>query len=389
MSFQTPDIRSFPYQVIIDQNDLPAFLLQWSEASHLAIDTEFIRTNTFLAKPGLIQVADQHGVYLIDPLVIKDLSGLVPILENPNIIKVMHAMSEDVDLLFHSLGARICRVFDTQIAAAFAGIGASLGYQNLVMQVLEVTLDKGETRSDWLQRPLSEGQLAYAAMDVVYLMKLYASLKPKLESLGYLSALYEETAFLTEQSFNAWDAPDLAYLKLRGAWELPESSQQLLQSLVIWRDKMAFSENIPKPWVFDDASLIEIARVQPKTVHEIKRIKTVSGRSCKQFGDAVLAVINTFEPGSSAFQLIDAPLNPSEMPIYKKLKAIVSDVSKLTGIPMQLLGSRKMLEALVIRFTRHPQALNRVELLLDNPFPEEYKGWRYPLFAERFLEVLK
>ena len=180
VSLQTPEVSSFPFQMIIDQNDLPDLLTQWSKASHLAIDTEFIRTNTFLAKPGLIQIADQHGVYLIDPLAITDLSGLVSILENPDIIKVMHAMSEDVDLLFHSLGARINRVFDTQIAAAFAGIGASLGYQNLVMQVLNVTLDKGETRSDWLQRPLSDSQLSYAAMDVVYLMKLYEALTPKL-----------------------------------------------------------------------------------------------------------------------------------------------------------------------------------------------------------------
>ena len=405
MTLLDPETASFPYQLIIDHKALPDLLAQWSKASHLAIDTEFIRTNTFLAKPGLIQIADQHGVYLLDPLAIGDLSGLVPILENPDIIKVMHAMSEDVDLLFHSLGARINRVFDTQIAAAFAGIGASLGYQNLVMQVLAVPLDKGETRSDWLQRPLSDSQLAYAAMDVVYLMKLYDVLKPKLESLGYLSALYEETYFLTEQTYRAWDQPDQAYLKLRGGWDLPESSQQLLQALVIWRDKTAFSENIPRPWVFDDASLIEMARLHPQTVYEIKRIRTVSGRSCKQFADSVLAVISGFEPDldSERFQLIDAPLKPTEMPLYKKLKSVVNEVSRQTNIPLQLLGSRKMLEMVVMNFTRKRQSEMPSNILVDNQaqqklsaeslndtlLPEEFRGWRYSLFARRFLDVLR
>lgn len=367
------------YQLVVDKQIFETLITQWQTAAYLAIDTEFIRTNTLLAKPGLVQIADNHGVYLIDPIAINDLSGLVPILENPEIIKVMHAMSEDVELLFHSFGAKIQRVFDTQIAAAFAGIGVSLGYQNLVKEVLGVELDKGETRSDWLQRPLTDSQLMYAALDVIYLMKLYDALRPKLMDLGYLDALYEETRYLTEQSFNIWEKPEQAYLKLRGAWELPESSQRLLQSLVIWRDKTAVSANIPKPWVFDDASLIEIAKQRPRSVHDIKRIKSVSGRSCKQFAESLLNVIKDFEINSTDFQVIDAPLRPFEMPLFKKLKSIVNDVSRETGIPAQLLGSRKMLEALVIQCTRNKSK--------NMQFTEEYQGWRKPLFEKRFLAL--
>lgn len=379
MSFQKLE-KSITYQLVVDKDKFSDLLPQWQSARYLAIDTEFIRTNTLLAKPGLVQIADQFGVYLIDPLAIEDLSGLVPILENPDIVKVMHAMSEDVDLLFHSFGARIHTVFDTQVAAAFAGMGVSLGYQNLVMKVLSVELDKGETRSDWLQRPLTDSQLEYAAMDVVYLMKLYAALRPKLEALGFLDALYEETQFLTEQSYTAWEKPEQAYQKLRGAWDLPEASQRLLQAMVIWRDRTAISENIPKPWVFDDASLIEMARRRPATSHDIKRIKSVSGRSCRQFADSILAVIKDYECTSTDFQAIDAPLKPNEMPIFKKLKAIVNDISRETGIPTQLLGSRKMLEALVIQFARNKSH--------GSDLTQEYQGWRKPLVEQRFLEIL-
>jgi ribonuclease D len=378
----TPD--SFEFQLITDQNAFEDLIAQWKSAACLALDTEFIRTNTLLAKPGLVQIADEKGVYLIDPLSVKDLSSLVPILEDPAITKIMHAMSEDVDLLFHSLGARICQVFDTQVAAAFVGAGVSLGYQNLVKQVLEVELDKGETRSDWLQRPLTDSQLRYAALDVIYLIKLFKVLQPKMISLGYLSALFEETRFLTEQSFNAWDHPEMSYLKLRGGWDLSAEAQHLLQELVIWRDKTAVSENIPKPWVFDDASLIEMARRQPKTIFELKRIKSVAGRSSRQFGDAVVAVINQSRTLPTDFKFIDGPLKPDEMTLFRKLKAVVNEVSKQTGIPAQLLGSRKMLEAVVIQCSRHQEGNVCAEGL-----PAEYLGWRRPFFEQRFMKVLE
>lgn len=365
--------------MITKPEELTALYAQWSRAQYLALDTEFIRTDTLFAKPGLIQIADLQGVYLLDPLTLPDLSGLVQILENPDIIKIMHAPGEDIDLLFHMLGARINRVFDTQVAAAFAGLAVSMGYQNLVMQVLSVPLDKGETRSDWLQRPLTDSQLAYAALDVIYLLKLYEALNLTLENNGYLAAMYEETQFQIEQTYHQYDHPELAYLKLRAAWELPEVSQKLLQALVMWRDKTAFSEDIPKPWVFNDATLIELVTRRPESANEIRRIKGVSGKSIKYFGASVLAEIAAFEADSAPFTLIDASLKPNEMGVYKKLKALVNEVSKQSGIPVQLLGSRKLLEMLVIHFVRkkHEQ------------FPVEYQGWRFPLLADRLLQILK
>lgn len=367
------------YTLITDPNELPALVSQWQKVDAIAIDTEFIRTHTFLAEPGLIQIADGQGVYLIDPVAIEDLSALVPLLENPSVIKIMHSMSEDVGLLFHSVGAQINRVFDTQIVAAFLGIAVSPGYQNLVLDVLEIELDKGETRSDWLQRPLTQSQLHYAALDVIYLLKLYQELRPKLESAGFFEALFEETDFLIQQVVSAWHQPDLAYLKLRGGWELPEDSQKLLQALVVWRDEMALQENLPKPWVFNDASLLEIARIMPKNVIELKRVKDIKSKSYRQFSERLIDVVNSFNAENiSDLQLIEGPVKGEELKVFKKLKAVIVKASDETGIPAQLLGSRKVLEGLVIHCYRNA----------NKSFTEEFKGWRLPLLGQQFTEIL-
>lgn len=372
-------IDNLSYTLITDPNELPALVSQWQKVDVIAIDTEFIRTHTFFAEPGLIQIADGEGVYLIDPVAIEDLSSLVPLLENSSVIKIMHSMSEDVGLLFHSVGAQINRVFDTQIVAAFLGIAVSPGYQNLVLDVLEIELDKGETRSDWLQRPLTQSQLHYAALDVIYLLKLYQELRPKLESAGFFEALFEETDFLIQQVVSAWHQPDLAYLKLRGGWELPEDSQKLLQALVVWRDEMALQENLPKPWVFNDASLLEIARIKPKNVIELKRVKDIKSKSYRQFSERLIDVVNSFDAENvSGLQLIEGPVKGEELKVFKKLKAVVTKTSEVTGIPAQLLGSRKVLEGLVIHCYRNA----------NKSFTEEFKGWRLPLLGQQFTEIL-
>ena len=379
MNLASDHLENPTYTLITDSKRLPSLVEQWQKASFLAIDTEFIRTHTFLAEPGLIQIADHSGVYLLDPVALKDLSILIPVLENPNIIKIMHSMSEDVGLLFHSVGAQIKRVFDTQIAAAFLGIAVSPGYQNLVLDVLNVELDKGETRSDWLKRPLTKSQLHYAALDVIYLLKLFHILKPKLEEAGFLDALFEETGFLIEQVISAWQQPESAYLKLRGAWDLPKSSQSLLQALVIWRDETALQENIPKPWVFNDASLIEIAALKPKNVIELKRVKDLQSKSYRQFSERLIAVVNAFEYNEeSDLQLVDAPVKGDELVMYRKLKSVIASVSKETGIPAQLLGSRKRLESLVIHCHRNN----------NRDFTPEFTGWRKTLLGLRFSKVL-
>ncbi|MCZ6854012.1 MAG: ribonuclease D, partial [Gammaproteobacteria bacterium] len=152
--------------------------------SRIGIDTEFLRTNTFYPIPGLYQVISGDRIFLIDPLKISEWQPLVEILEDPAIVKIMHACSEDLELISHHLQAIPTSVFDTQLANAFQSQDFSTSYANLVSQQLDVELGKHETRSNWLQRPLSEDQIRYAGEDVYYLPALYESLSSNLQALG-------------------------------------------------------------------------------------------------------------------------------------------------------------------------------------------------------------
>jgi ribonuclease D len=345
----------------------------------IAIDTEFMRTNTYFATPGLIQIAAAEQVFLIDPLDIEDLSLLAPVLESKSIVKVLHSMSEDIELLFHSCKARIESPFDTQVAAAFLGLGPSLGYQKLVQEVLGHELDKSETRSDWLKRPLSESQLGYAAKDVEYLLVLYRELETRLKEKAYLSAVLEESRALVQQFFQSWDEPENAYLKLRGGCELKKVDQALLQSLVMWRDALAQSKNIPKPWVFSDNSLISIAEKRPKNLSDLKRVKDAQHKSIRRYGESVLDVVSGFEIKTDHLRLIDKPVRGRELDYYQKIKAIVAQAAKDSGIAVQLLGSRKMLERVVINVRRHG----------DKTLPKDYQGWRRQWVSEKMEKALE
>lgn len=175
------DLVKQPIIWVDNDDQLEQVCESWMELNMIAVDTEFMRSQTFYPIAGLIQVNDGERNYLIDPSAIQDFFPLVDIFDNENILKVLHSCSEDLEVFQHTFGCVPKNILDTQIAAAFVGHSYSLGFANLARDVLNVDLPKGETRSDWLQRPLSVAQIQYAAMDVEYLYilatELIASLK--------------------------------------------------------------------------------------------------------------------------------------------------------------------------------------------------------------------
>ena len=172
------------FERIARPDELKRAVARWRGAPALAIDTEFVRERTYFPRLGLIQVGDGEIASLIDPLALSDLSPLEEILDAPETLKVIHSASQDLEIFFRVFGRFPRPILDTQEAAAVAGVGAGLGFGRLVADRLGVELAKGETRTDWTARPLSEAQLAYAAADVAYLMPLYGSLRAELEAQG-------------------------------------------------------------------------------------------------------------------------------------------------------------------------------------------------------------
>lgn len=373
------DTNSIPYIWIDTDDRLKQCIDRWINEPYLIVDTEFERSSTYFAKAGLLQVAASGKTYLIDPLAISSLKPLAQVLSSPDVIIVLHSMSEDIDLLGHVCDCTITRVFDTQVATAFLGMGISVGYQRLVEMVLGVELDKGETRSDWLARPLTKKQLHYAAADVHYLEDIYIKLRDQLRSSAWTAAVQEECDRQVDSISSMRAHPELAYLKLRGAWDLPTERQFILQQLTAWRDITAVDHNVPKSWVFSDAQLIEAARTLPTTQGELFKLPKAKSKSVKRYGSELLQLISESDHDVPAdFREVERPIKGKELEFYKKIKKLVAESAQEAGLDPQLIAGRKQMESWVIHFWRERH----------KEMPELLNGWRGPLLSEGLKDLV-
>ena len=210
------------------------------------LDTEFMRISTFFPRLALIQLAFGDRIALIDPAAQIELDALGALLADPARVVVMHSASEDLEALATRFPRGIAQLFDTQIAAAFAGLGAGLGYQKLVREILGVDLPKAETRSDWLRRPLTPQQLEYAAHDVVHLDALHAVLTERVAQRGYTAWLAEDCARLIDRARQREPDPE-PQTALRGAADWKTDRQALLRRVLRWREAAARRTDTPRP----------------------------------------------------------------------------------------------------------------------------------------------
>ncbi|MDG4868117.1 hypothetical protein P8631_08895 [Guyparkeria sp. 1SP6A2] len=259
-----------PVHLVTRAEQIPPLLEALASADFLALDTEFFRERTYYPQLALLQVATNDAVWLIDPL-----SGidLAPIWEQIVATKgavVMHAGDQDLDLILSAAGRLPQQVFDTQIAAELLGIGAQLSYAALTEALLGVTLDKAETRSDWLARPLSEAQYNYAVQDVVQLQRLYPMLRDRLEQVGRLDWMSEEAE---RQLQPARFAPhdESRWKKVRGLQTLNRAGLAALKVLAAHREVMARERDLPRRWVWGDQALLDIAHAISKAITRLPR----------------------------------------------------------------------------------------------------------------------
>src|SRR5690606_35276784 len=230
--------------------------------SRIGLDTEFIRERTWWPHLALVQIAVRDEILLVDTQAAGMTAALAGILSNPAITKVMHSASEDLVALQRACDALPEPLFDTQVAAAIAGIAAGVGYQRLVADITGVALGKGETRSDWTRRPLSDAQLAYAADDVRHLFELHDHLQARLGELGREAWLREDCARMVanarDASLERWP-----HLPIRAAQGFDRGSQLRLLRLLRWRDAWAREHDRPRSWILDNELAATIARSAP------------------------------------------------------------------------------------------------------------------------------
>lgn len=313
----------------------------------LGIDSEFERVNTFYPVPGLVQISAGPDVRLVEPSAVADSQHFRSLLEDGERIKLLYAMGEDLELFREWLGVTTRGVLDLQIAGAFCGYGLSAGYVRIVAELMNVTLSKDQTRSDWLSRPLTLAQQQYAMADVYYLLPLYELLSTKLEDRGLLEAMLEETEqALARQTMR--EAPEDYYLRLRSAWRLSTGRQAVLRALCAWREERCRELDRPRGRVVSDQLLTAIADALPRNARELAAVEGMPAGLVRREYKNLLAVIEGVVKAEPAvFTAIPAPLTRHEQQSLRTVKSVIRSAAEARGLPLELVAPRRYLEPAV------------------------------------------
>ncbi|MCF2949773.1 ribonuclease D [Paraglaciecola aquimarina] len=372
------------YTFITDDQALNEFCLQASQVEAIAVDTEFVRTRTLYPKLGLIQIYDGQQLVLVDPLCIKDFSALKALLTNPDVVKVLHSCSEDLETFWHAFKVMPAPIFDSQFAASIVGMGTSLGYAKLVEQMLGVIVDKGESRTDWIARPLREEQCAYAANDVLYLFQLYPELKSKVEAQNKLAWVYSEIELLSIKKQTPMPLENV-YLGMKNNWKLSGRAVLILRKLAAWRTATARTRDMALNFVVREEHLIEIARQQPLTKNALRDIQGMNPHEIRIHGDALVEIVTDCQQTDPKLypprveRLNDFEENKNTVSAVRK---ICADIAAKNDIPVELVGSKKQINQLLKWCWFNTDETRALKMQ-----PDLISGWRKPLFESALLKV--
>ncbi|MGG2397384.1 ribonuclease D [Pseudomonas sp. SH1-B] len=363
---------------ILDDASLAEHCAVWQTLPFVALDTEFMRVDTFYPIAGLLQVSGGEGAYLIDPLRINDWQPFAALLEAPSVVKVLHSCSEDLEVFLRLTGSLPTPLFDTQLAAGYLNLGFSMGYSRLVLALLDIELPKGETRSDWLQRPLSELQVRYAAEDVLHLVEVYRALKARLAPQK-IEWILEDGAELVG-NLSREVAPEEAWRDAKLAWKLSRQQQAVLRALCAWREREARARNLPRNRVLREHSLWPMARTQPDNLVTLARIEEMHPKTVRQDGETLLQLIRDAAalPPEQWPEPLPEPLPIEASALLKKLRAVGQREGERLDIVPELMLRKKTLEALLkTGFPKGPYQL-----------PDSLRGWRRELMGQELLDCL-
>ena len=359
-------------EVVDDQAGLISIVEELSNSDIYAIDTEFHREKTYFAKLALIQLRWSDRLAIIDPLNL-DLSVLSKIFHS-NSVAVFHAGSQDLEILHRAAGAVPRSIFDTQIAAGFLGMRTP-SLSSLHENLLGLKLTKGDRLTDWLQRPLKESQLQYAASDVRHLLELHQVLTERLIKLKRYE--WAEAEFITflEKRQKLIDPKD-AWQRIKEAKHLNKQARGVAQALAEWRELAAQKNDIPIRYIMSDLALVGIAQRKPTKLSDLKNIRGFDyAQYQKEKGQHLLKIV---EKGLKAdpvpsLKSRKKSLPPEMRPAVTLLSAWLSQFATDQNIDPALLGSRSDIE----------------ELLRGESDSRLQVGWRHEEVGEQVDNLLK
>ena len=365
------------FQFIQQQQDLTPVLEKMDRNEVYGLDTEFIKVDTLWPKLGVFQINVENNVYLLDGTTL-DLSEFWNKLFRAQ-QNVFHACSEDIDLIYHYAQHKtLNNVFDTQVGMSFLGHGLQVSYQNALKQMLDVDIDKGETRSNWLARPLSPAQLSYAANDVLYLMNLSEKVKQELDSKSLLNFALEDCQHLTQEI--ATETP--LHLLYQDIGNYRHSRRQLmqLQQLAVWREQMVKALNTPRSFILKNSSMIDLVEKNPKNAFQLSGVKDIRQNVVREHGKTILDLVK-FLPEQADWPLrVARPIRHSSKDVGEKIDHLIQNVVNETSIPKEVLMRKKWMNALHQHVVFHND---------EQDLPDYLLGWRYDLLTQPLIQLLR
>ena len=362
------------------QPDAAALAEEARAAGRIGIDTEFVSEGHYQAQLCLVGVAVGERVALLDPLTDSlDPAPLASVLADPSVEVVVHAGWQDMAILRRVWRCQPRNVFDTQIAAGFAGFSAQAGYGTLLTEALGLKLAKTASFTRWDVRPLTPEQVAYARDDVAHLLPLADALTERLRRSGRLEWAREECRRLEEAS-DVRD-PLTAYLRLPKVSQLNPVARAVARELAAWRERTAAAEDRPVGTVLGDAALLEIARRRPTTLEGLSRIRGLQPSTIRRRGEQVLAAV---QRGIEAGPLRGEPVerqesHPADAPLIALAEALVRARAQAAGLAYELVAARSDLARIVNAVRRHH----------PEPDVRTLRGWRRDLVGEELLRLLE
>ncbi len=366
------------HPLINTTDELAAFTARLAEHPFVAVDTEFMRENTYWPELCLLQVASIEEAAAIDPQAGLDLTPILDLMvKNKNVLKVFHAGGQDLEIIHNLTGQVPSPLFDTQIAAMALGHGEQVGYSNLIESLLGHSLDKGARFTDWSRRPLDKRQIDYAIADVTHLATIFPRMVEKLRKNGRGAWLDEEMERLADPSSFAF-APEDAWKRLK----LPSRNPAVLgrlKALAAWRESEARGKNLPRGRIIKDDTLGELASHPPKTQDDLGKVRGLSaGWRNNDIGARMMAALATAKP----LEGDDLPDREPRRPGLTKDGVLVSDLLKLllkirakeSGVAPKLIARTDELEALAAGVRSGLKILG---------------GWRFEEFGRDALNLVE
>ena len=370
------------FRVISDNAALLEICNLAQQKSAVALDTEFMRVSTYFPKLGLIQLYDGERVSLIDPLAITDFSPFVALLSNPKVLKILHSCSEDLLVFLQEFDQLPRPMIDTQIMARFLGLGTSAGLAKLAHQYLNVEIDKGATRTNWIKRPLSDIQLQYAAGDVWYLLPLYHILEKELAKTPWEQAVRDDCELALSKTHKLQERDsEKGYLDIPNAWKLNPLELSRLRILAQWRQNVGIERDLALSYIVKSDNLWKVAKNNPRNTSEMLEMG-LTENEVRVRGKKILQLLAQARRISS--NDYPKPIERiSEDPRYKKtIRLLQEKVNSLTpeGLTPEIVASKRTLEELIKWVWKYDCSQDKL--------PELLIGWRKPI-GEKLVDALK